>query len=149
MAQYRARAVTLNQCIQLGLLVGQSLYKSLVGQLRHILLRVINPGRQVGVQRLQGGLYFANALSQSAIQRGFCQRGPLPPIGRDNLHHRFGLRQRHTAVFQRTAGKFSRPGRGTARVNQRFQQAVRHGGAAMYRQLNHILAGVGVRRTEK
>ena len=120
MAQHRARAVAGDQRVQRGLLLGQRPDKRRVGQLGHVLLGVIDPGGQVGVQRLQRGLYLTDALCQPPVQRGFCQRSPLPPVRRNDLHHGLGLRQRHPPVFQCAAGELSRSGRRTARGDERF-----------------------------
>ena len=149
MAQHRTGTVAVDQRVQFGFLRGQGAHKRLIGQFRHILLRVIDPCGQVGVQRLQRGLYLADALCQPPVQCRFCQRGPLPAVRRNNLHHGLGLGQRHPAVFQCAAGKLPRPGRYAACGDQRLLQAVCHRRAAVYRQLDDILAGVGVRRPEK
>ena len=149
MAQHRTGTVAVDQRVQFGFLFGQGAHKRLIGQFRHILLRVIDPCGQVGVQRLQRGLYLADALCQPSVQCRFCQRGSLPAVRRNNLHHGLGLRQRHPAVFQCAAGELPRPGRYTACRDQCLLQAVCHRRAAVYRQLDDILAGVGMRRPEK
>ena len=120
-----------------------------VRKLRHVLLGVIDPRGQVGVHALQRGLYAADALGKPPVQRGFCQRGALPPVGGDDLHDRLRLRQRHTPMLQCAAGKFAGRGGFSARQQQRFQQTVRHGGAAVNRQFNDVFARVGVRCAEK
>ena len=120
MAQHRAHAVAGDQRVQRVLLLGQRPDKRRVGQLGHVLLGVIDPGGQVGVQRLQRDLYFTDALCQPPVQRGFCQRSPLPPVRRNDLHHGLGLRQRHPPVFQCAAGELPRSGRRAARGDERF-----------------------------
>ena len=72
------------------------------------------------VQRLQRGLYLTAALCQPPGQRGFCQRSPLPPVRRNDLHHGLGLRQRHPPVFQCAAGELPRSGRRAASGDERF-----------------------------
>ena len=141
-AQHRPRAVAVDEVVQPGFLGGERFGEVGGGQLRHVLLRVIHPGGEVGVEALQCGLDGADALCQRAAQRRLRQRRPLPPVGGDDLHHRLRLRQRQAAVLQRAAGELPRPGRSCACVIQRLQQGVCHHGAAMHRQFHHILAGV-------
>ena len=130
-AQNRPGPVPGNQLVQRVLLLAQCGDQLCLRYLRHILLRVVNPGGQVGSQRLQSGLDARNALCQRAVQSGLCQRCPLPPFGGDDLHHGFGLGQAHAAVFQCAAGKLAGAGgRSTGQV-QRFQQALGHGVAAV------------------
>ena len=102
-------------------------------------------GGQLGECRLHPGNFFG----QRAVQRSQPQRSPLPPAGRNNIHHGLGLGQAHAAVFKGAACKFPRPGRGCARRDQRFHQALCHGAAAMHRKLHHILARVAVGGSEK
>ena len=142
MAQHRPRAVPGNEVVQLGLLGGERFGEVGGGQLRHVLLGVVHPGGEMGIEALQRRLDGADALCQCAVQRRLRQRRPLPPVGGDDLHHRLRLRQGQAAVFQRTAGELPRPGRLCACIVQRLQQRVCHHGAAVHRQLHHILAGV-------
>ena len=149
MAQNRPCAVPGDEVVQFLFLQGQGAGEGCVGQFRHVLLWVIHPGGQVGVQTLQRRLDGGNALGQPSVQGGFCQRCPLPPVGRDDFHYGFGLGQRKFAVFQGAAGEFAGAGRGGAGQQQGFQQAVGHGRAAVDRKLDHILPGVGVGRPVK
>ena len=131
MAQNRPGAVSGNQVIQLVFLGQQGAGQGGVGKFRHILLGVIHPGGQVGVQALQCGLNPRNAFGQPPVQGGFCQRCPLPSVGRDHFHYGLGLGQRKFAVFQGAAGKFPGPCGSGACQQQGFQQTVGHGGAAV------------------
>ena len=52
-------------------------------------------------------------------------------------------------MLQRAAGELTRSGRGRPCGDKGFQQAIRHGGAAVDRKLDDILAGIGVGGAEE
>ena len=149
MAQHGPRAVPGDQGVQFGLLRAEGGAEGGAGQFGHVLLGVVHPGGQVGVEALQRGLDAPDAFGQPPVEGGFCQGGPLAAVGGDDFHNGLGLGQAQAAVFQGAAGELPRRGGHGPGQQQGFQQAVGHGGAAVDRKLDHILAGVGVGRAEE
>ena len=102
--------------------------------------------------RLQGGqLGFlgVDLFRQRTAQRRIGQCCPLPPVCRDQVHDRFGLRQTQLAVQEGAAGVLAGGGRLCACCKTGFHQPPRHRAAAVAGKFHHILAGVAVRRAEK
>ena len=102
--------------------------------------------------RLQGGqLGFlgVDLFRQRTAQRGICQRCPLPPVCRDQVHDRFGLGQTQLAVQKGAAGVLAGGGRLRTGGKAGFHQPPRYRAAAVTGKLHHVLAGVAVGRTEK
>ena len=118
-------------------------------QLRHILLREVHPSSQMRLQGGQLGFLGVDFFRQCAAQCGVCQRGPLPPVCRDQVHDRFGLRQTQLAVQKGTAGVLAGGGRLCTRRKAGFHQPPRHRISAMTGKFHHVLAGVTVGRAEK
>ena len=102
--------------------------------------------------RLQGGqLGFlgVDLFRQRTAQRGVCQRCPLPPVCRDQVHDRFRLRQTQLAVQKGAAGVLAGGGRLCTGGKADFHQTAGHRISAVAGKLHHILAGIAVRRAEK
>ena len=90
----------MDQAVQLRFLAPQRFQQMLIGKFRHVLLGVVDPGGQVGVQVLQHGLDGADAFCQPPIQGRLGQRGTLAAVGGDDFHHGLSLGQRHAAMLQ-------------------------------------------------
>ena len=118
-------------------------------QLRHILLREVHPSGKMRLQGGQLGFLGVDLFRQRTAQRGVCQRCPLPPVCRDQVHDRFGLGQTQLAVQKGAAGVLAGGGRLCACCKTGFHQPPRHRAAAVAGKLHHILAGIAVRRAEK
>ena len=118
-------------------------------QLRHILLREVHPSGKMRLQGGQLGFLGVDLFRQRTAQRGVGQRCPLPPVCRDQVHDRFGLRQTQLAVQKGAAGVLAGSGRRRARRNAGFHQPPGDCTAAVAGKLHHILAGIAVGRTEK
>ena len=102
--------------------------------------------------RLQGGqLGFlgVDLFRQRTAQRGVCQRCPLPPVCRDQVHDRFGLGQAQLAVQEGAAGVLAGSGRLRTGGKAGFHQTAGHRISAVAGKLHHILAGIAVGRAEK
>ena len=103
-------------------------------------------------QPLQQGL---DARGEGACQRAAGATGGGGGAGVDQVGHGFGLRQVELAVQKGAFGEFAGPRQPQAgqqffsRLQAARQQQLQHDGAAMGLQLQHVFAGVGVRRGEK
>ena len=118
-------------------------------QLRHILLREVHPSGKMRLQGGQLGFLGVDLFRQRTAQRGICQRCPLPPVCRNQVHDRFRLRQAQLAVQEGTAGVLAGSGRLRTRCKAGFHQTAGHRISAMTGKLHHVLAGIAVGRTEK
>ena len=103
----------------------------------------------MGLQGGEGILLFPDLAGQRTGQGRIGQRCPLPPVGRDQVHDRFGLRQAQLAVQKGAAGVLAGGGRLRTGGKAGFHQPPRHRISAVAGKLHHVLAGVAVGRAEK
>ena len=149
LAQDGVRLIVADQPVQRLLHAAQNAAQMGFVQLRHIFLREIHPGCQMGLQGGEGILLFPDLAGQRTGQGRIGQRCPLPPVGRDQVHDRFGLSQAQFAVQERTAGVLAGGRRLRTGCQTGLHQTARHRTAAVAGKLHHILAGIAVGRTEK
>ena len=113
-------------------------------QFRDILFGEIHPRGQMGLQAGQR-LFFRRDLFRECAAKGcICQRSSLPAIGRDQVHHGFGLGQAQLSVQEGPPGIFAGSRRNCPGLDAALHQSPGHGAAAMAGQLDHILTGVAV-----
>ena len=149
LAQDGVRLIVADQPVQRLLHAAQNAAQMGFVQLWHIFLREIHPGCQMGLQGGEGILLFPDLAGQRTGQGRIGQRCPLPPVGRDQIHDRFGLRQAQFAVQERTAGVLAGGRRLRTGCQTGLHQTACHRTAAVAGKLHHILAGVAVGRAEK
>ena len=149
LAQDGVRLIVADQPVQRLLHAAQNAAQMGFVQLRHIFLREVHPRGQMSLQGGEGILLLPDLLGQRTGQGRIGQRGPLPPVRRDQIHDRLGLSQAQFAVQERTAGVLAGGRRLRTGCQTGLHQTARHRTAAVAGKLHHILAGIAVGRTEK
>ena len=118
-----------------------------------LLLREIQRRLDQHPQRQQLLGQHADLLGEDTLQGPGGRAGGLLGTRLDQVGHRFGLRQVHLVVEEGALGELAGPREPQAGVGTGFehalQQHLHHDGAAVALQLEHGLAGVGMRRREK
>ena len=124
---------------------GQALGELRVGEKIDFLLRKIDGGLDIGAQldqRIGEALHHAGEL---ALQRAHGGARRLARAGIDEIGDGFGLRQIDLVVVKGALGEFTGPRAPRAELQAARDQRFEDDRAAMALQLEHVLAGVGMR----
>ncbi len=106
----------------------------------------INSGFQFRLQAKDAFAPRLNLLAQSSLQQAIGDEEALFRAGVNEFDNRFRLGEVKTSIQERPAGKLSRFRQTGARQQHQLENPVQYRVPAVAVHLDHILAGVGVRR---